>query len=470
MKTSEVKKILSLEAHIEIKEIRKRKEEKIEVNEIHIKSRRKKVRCPVCNQFSSKVHDYLKPSKILYLDIVGEKTYLIVSKRRFECKKCNRSFTEDIGLTNYDGNISLKVKQKILRDFLDKNKSLKDIAISNHVSEDKVRNIFLEATKTYPKTIKHLPEVLSLDEKATYTSEGMYSLIINDPIHRETLDILKSRKKEDLIAYFFKIENRKNVKAVIIDLYVPYKEVIKVCFPKAIIVADPFHYTNHVIEALDKVRMRLVHESETNKKTYEYYMFKNRVNKGLLLKSFSETKYELKKKEEQLEKYEKGRSKKEPKNKFEDYWYGKIKIKKNNKFIEITRVERLDQMLQLSDELLKAYNLKEDFLRIINNVKTDDIKRELKNWIKKSKESNIPEMISVAGTIDNWFEEVVNSLKNDKYNNGFTEANNNVIDKIISVSYGYKNFEFFRLRTLTILQKGYSGESRKNIENGKLKK
>ena len=298
----------------------------------------------------------------------------------------------------------------------------------------------------------------------------MYSLIINDPIHRETLDILKSRKKEDLIAYFFKIENRKNVNAVIIDLYVPYKEVIKVCFPKAIIVADPFHYTNHVIEALDKVRMRLVHESETNKKTYEYYMFKNRVNKGLLLKSFSETKYELKKKEEQLEKYEKGRSKKEPKNKFEDYWYGKIKIKKNNKFIEITRVERLDQMLQLSDELLKAYNLKEDFLRIINNVKTDDIKRELKNWIKKSKESNIPEMISVAGTIDNWFEEVVNSLKNDKYNNGFTEANNNVIDKIISVSYGYKNFEFFRLRTLTILQKGYSGESRKNIENGKLKK
>ena len=133
-------------------------------------------------------------------------------------------------------------------------------------------------------------------------------------------------------------------------------------------------------------------------------------------------------------------------------------------------MERLHQMLQLSDELLKAYNLKEDFLRIINNVKTDDIKRELKNWIKKSKESNIPEMISVAGTIDNWFEEVVNSLKNDKYNNGFTEANNNVIDKIISVSYGYKNFEFFRLRTLTILQKGYSGESRKNIENGKLKK
>ena len=66
----------------------------------------------------------------------------------------------------------------------------------------------------------------------------IHIFIINDPIHRETLDILKSRKKEDLIDYFLKIENRKSVKAVIIDLYVPYKEVIKVCFPKAIIVAD----------------------------------------------------------------------------------------------------------------------------------------------------------------------------------------------------------------------------------------
>lgn len=80
MKANEVKKILSLESHIEIKEIIKRKEGKVDVNEIYIKSARKKVRCPVCHQFSSKVHDYLKPSKILYLDIVGEKTYLVVKE------------------------------------------------------------------------------------------------------------------------------------------------------------------------------------------------------------------------------------------------------------------------------------------------------------------------------------------------------------------------------------------------------
>lgn len=48
-------------------------------------------------------------------------------------------------------------------------------------------------------------------------------------------------------------------------------------------------------------------------------------------------------------------------------------------------MERLYQILQLNDELLKVYNLKEDFLRIINNVKTDDIKRKLKNGLRNVK-------------------------------------------------------------------------------------
>ena len=199
-------------------------------------------------------------------------------------------------------------------------------------------------------------------------------------------------------------------------------------------------------------------------------MFKNRTNKSLLLKSFSETKYELRQKQIQQEKYATGRSKNKPKDKFNDYWYGKIKIKRNDKYIEITRIDRLHQMLNLSSELRDAYNLKEEFFRITINVKAEKAKKELQIWINRCRNSGIPEMITVSNTIENWLEEIVNSFKNDKYNNGFTEANNNVIDKIIAVSYGYKNFEFFRLRTLVILQKGYAGGSRKNIQKGKVEK
>ena len=74
-------------------------------------------------------------------------------------------------------------------------------------------------------------------------------------------------------------------------------------------------------------------------------------------------------------------------------------------------------------------------------------------------------MLEAASTINNWLNEIVNSFKDDKYSNGFTEANNNTIGKIIDRGYGYKNFEFFRLRALAILHKSYSNDIRKNSKN-----
>lgn len=463
MKNNAIKEILSLDKDLEIINVESEVLNKVKIKLVSVKSRKKKARCTECGKYSSSVHDVLKPSKILYLDNAGEKTYLLVTRRRFNCKSCKRHFTEDLGLTNKNRQISLKVQQKVLKDFMDKDKSLKRIAEDNHISVDKARAIFNEATKEFPKQVYYLPEVISFDEKSTYTNAGMYSFILNDPIHRVTLDILPSRKKEDLIKYFTKVENRRDVKVVIIDLYETYKEVVKICFPKAIIVADPFHYTKRVIKALDDVRLRLVDEYKSNKKSNEYYMFKNRLNKGLLLKSFLETKYELKKQEEQKKKEKEGRTRKKVSDKFNDFWYGIIKVKRNNKFIEITRIDRLHQTLNMDSELKKSYNLKEEFMRIINYTKYEDAKKSLKNWIKECKDSDILEIISASKTIEKWLDEIVNSFKDDKYSNGFTEANNNVIDKIISVSYGYRNFDFFRKRALVILRKSYSLEKiRKN--------
>ena len=301
---------------------------------------------------------------------------------------------------------------------------------------------------------------------STYTQEGLYSFVLNDPIHKITLDILPTRKKDYLIDYFLKVKNRKSVKVVICDLYRPYYEVVKICFPKAIFVADPFHYIKYVTKGLDDVRIRLVHKYEDNKRSKEYIMFKNRTNKSLLLKSFNETKGELKIKQERQEKYDKGLIKQKPYDKFNDYWYGTIKIKKNNQFVEIYRIDRLQEVLNMNSELLEAYNLKEEFLRITTHVKYKDAKRQLKEWVKQCYDSKIPEMVEAANTINNWINEIVNSFKDERYSNGFTEANNNTITKIVDRAYGYKNFKFFRLRTLVILHKSYSGGSRKNIENG----
>ena len=53
---------------------------------------------------------------------------------------------------------------------------------------------------------------------------------------------------------------------------------------------------------------------------------------------------------------------------------------------------------------------------------------------------------------------------------GLRKANNNTIDKIVDRAYGYKNFKFFRLRTLAILHKSYSKDIRKKSKNDDMKK
>lgn len=466
MKKEEIKKILKLSENISIIKI-ENTDNRIMIS---IKSNKKKVRCPHCNQFSSRIHDYLKPSRIDYLNIAGMNTYLIAYKRRFECSKCNKSFTENLGLTNKNGNVSLKIKQNILKDCMNRDKTIKQISNDNNVSEDFVRSTFLEAMKNYPEYVSTLPEIISFDEVSTYTGEGVYSFILNDPIHRYTLDILKTRNKDFLIEYFMKVKNRKSVKVVICDLYKPYYEVAKTCFPNAIFVADPFHYTRYVEDGLDKVRMRLVHKYEENKNSKEYRLIKSRLSKGLLLKSFNETKYELKLKNEREEKYKNGLIKEAPKDKYNDYWYGVIRVKKNNTYIETFRIDRLNEVLDLNEDLKVAYKLKEEFLRIKYNVKYEEAKEELKVWIKKCYESKIPEMIDAAKTVENWLEAIVYSFKDEKYSNGFTEANNNTIDKIVDRAYGYKNFKFFRLRALVILHQSYSEKKIKNPKKVATKK
>ena len=111
------------------------------------------------------------------------------------------------------------------------------------------------------------------------------------------------------------------------------------------------------------------------RKSYEYRMLKNKVNRKLILKAFDYTKGELKKQKEQEERYEQGKKKKKPFDKFNDYWYGVMKIKRNDAFVEVFRIDRLQENLNINYDLSKAYNLKKEFLRITTYIKYKDTKR-----------------------------------------------------------------------------------------------
>lgn len=169
-------------------------------------------------------------------------------KRRFICHSCKYKFTEQVTIQKENKNISNKVEQKVLKDLKQYNLSLKYIAEENNISDITVRNILKEYMKDYLKNVINLPKVISFDEFKSDTREGKYAFVLNDPIHKETLDVLSNRKKEYLIQYFTYCENRHLVEYVISDMYEPYRIVTTIMFPKAKYVVDPFHYTRYIMD------------------------------------------------------------------------------------------------------------------------------------------------------------------------------------------------------------------------------
>ena len=76
MRKDELRKICKLNKSLDINKI----EDEDNRLMLFIKSNKKKVKCSRCNNLTKKIHDYLKPTRVVYLSIYDKPVYLIVYK------------------------------------------------------------------------------------------------------------------------------------------------------------------------------------------------------------------------------------------------------------------------------------------------------------------------------------------------------------------------------------------------------
>ena len=397
--------------------------------EVSIENKKTKVRCLVCNKFTSSVHSKLKPIRSVYLDSCGTKVDLIIYKKRYHCYNCGKIFTEELNINASKGNISNKVKIQIRKDLLNYNLSLKYISKKNRVSITTVENEMLDIISGIPEHIFNLPKVISFDEFKADTKEGKYAFILNDPIHKKVLEVLSSRKKERLIQYFTYCKNRHSVEFVISDMYEPYLLVTKTMFPKAKYVVDRFHYITYIMDALDNIRIRL--QKLYGEKSKEYKLLKNKKNVSLLRRYSNEIN-----------------------------WWVYTRRYKNGHMVDVLPVDVLNDILKISDDLKEGYYLKEEFLDIVHHYNQIDVEKQITKWISKCVKKKIPEFIEASKTISRWKEYILNSFIDERYSNGYTEGINNKIKVIKRIAFGYKNFKLFRGRILYIFGGKISGSVR----------
>ena len=356
---------------------------------ISIELPRRKHVCPCCGAVTDRVHDYRMQ---VVKDIpLARDTFLLLRKRRYRCNCGKRFFERNSFLPRYYRVTSRLVAEIIFA--FKKVVSAKEIGCRFNVSGVTAVRYF----NLFNKKLTKLPEVISLDEFKGNSGGQKYNSILVDPKERVVLDILPNRFENDLIRYFSGFSNKTDVKYFVCDMNPHFRQVAKICFPQATIVADKYHVIRQVYWAMEKVR-----KNEQNKLSARFRKY-----------------------------FKKSRN---------------LLMKRTEKLTDV-EMDRLALMFEIAPRLADAYRIKNDFLSVIRSKSAAEGKRTLADWLLSVEIMDLPEFHDCTKAYHNWFNEIINSLE-VPWTNGFIEGCNNKTKVLKRTCYGMRNFNNFRKRIL----------------------
>lgn len=355
----------------------------------------KEHRCPHCGYTTTYIKDY-RLQKVKDLSLVGKPLIVTIRKRRYICKNCNSTFSENNPYIKRYCHFPQRFYLEVIKETFDL-QSFSAIARRFGTSVTSIIRWFDNIN--YPKA--ELPNCIAIDEFKGNAGGEKFQCNLADPVKHKIIDILPNRDSEDLYKHFleYPYEKRAKVKKITMDLSTLFRSVAKKIFPEAKIIADKFHVIRVVINSLENVRKRIQKEFHDTKRKW-----------------FKRSHYLL--------------------------------LKKHESLTEEDIIE-LNRMLNSSRELEQAWVLKELFYEIFRKETRPEAKKELGNWLSLADELSIPEFQHCITTFTNWRTEIAN-IVGETISNGFIEGSNNKIKVLKRISFGVQNFERFRNRILNL--------------------
>lgn len=366
--------------------------------------------CPRCGCMDGTIIKHgTKVAHIKLSQVTECDTYLRIRKQRYYCKDCGRTFTASTKLVDKGCFIANSVKTAILLK-AQETVSQKTLAKEAGVSHQTVYRILQSSGLETKKSFDYLPNVLSMDEfKSVKNAEGAMSFIVGDPLQRELIDIVEDRRLSSLIRYFhrYPLKARQHVKAVIIDMYDPYIQLVRQCFPNADIVIDKFHLVQHLNRAMNKIRIEAMKRFATD--SLDYRLLKDHWK--LLLKPVDTL--------------------------GDDFRYS-YKLKRY-----ISSLELAELLASLDDSLKEQWTA---YQLLLGCLRDRDAQRFFYH-LKRYRGTLHPHLSTVIETFLK-LEKYIHNTFRTSLTNGFIEGMNNKIKLIKRVSYGYRSFVNFRTRIM----------------------
>lgn len=253
---------------------------------------------------------------------------------------------------------------------------------------------------------------LAIDECAV-RKPFVYATVFSDPGRGVVIDVGPGNDAACIWAFagLFSRAERAGVRIVSMDCHNPYRYMIRLAFPHALIVADAFHLHRRVLDALVSVRRSATHR-----------IAKGRSGRAGLPK---EARYALARARDQLQADTSPRG-----------------ARQRAAVIEVCG---LDPPLAL------AYELKEAFRALMAIGKSGDLVAFTAGldifdaWCRASK---LASFITAANGFRSWRAEIINYARTRGASNGFAEAINHLIKNQKRQAHGYRSWFGFRSQML----------------------
>lgn len=357
-----------------------------------------KPKCPHCDGVDLRKKDKFR-RKLRHESVGSRITWLYLTLRKYHCRTCGRYFRERVpGLLPYRRSTEAFRKEIFWQHR--NGISQKDLSYGRKIGSATIERWFHDLLDRKEREFsgRTCPLVLGIDEHRFNKKCGFATTFCDLKNHR-IFEIALGRSEASLDQALRAMKGRERVQVVCIDLSSGYRAIVRKYFPNARIVADRFHVVrlmqHHVLEAwkqLDPV---------------------GRKNRGLL-----------------------------------------SLIRRHPEKLRPDQVIKLDEYFKEHPAVGALYDVKtqlHDLLRLKsqNHQECKLLAPELVNWIDHLKESALPNMKTLGNTLEEWMEPIACMWRFTR-NNGITEGFHRKMKLIQRRAYGFRNFDNYRLRVITL--------------------
>lgn len=293
---------------------------------------------------------------------------------------------------------------------------------------------------------------LSIDEVALSKGE-LYTFVTNKAgcgKKGTIVAVIASTKANDIQTVLEKLDLsiRESVIEITLDMAKNIEAGVKSLFPNAILVTDRFHVVKLALESLQHVRVKLRWEEmdlenvrlAKIKKAKKDFETSVKAHEGDLKKKVHlERKLQKIITKNQTHIFENGDT---PKQLLARSRY--ILAKKEDKWT-LNQKARANLLFTQYPMLETAYHEVLAFRNIYEEQNKDKAKTKLENWIKKVHEKELKDFYTVANTVENNFENILNFF-NNRNTNANAESFNSKIKLFRSNQRGVRDTKFFLFR------------------------